>query len=694
MQQSHSPNAFAALIRSKWTERIVAFVLIPALLLYSLWLPPVSIGTRLFHMDYPLVTPNEGGDIPGPDGARLHVPAGAVAKRLRMRLITLGQEALNSLKPDRPEVLAAQSLPADVVVHWPLYHLDALGTGPSQASLSLSIPSDVGATEALDLYGWDGKDWQWLPRQLDANGQSLQAELAPVPSLIMLASAQAGAPRICLSASADGAPLSSVNATMAGVNVRGLSLDGEGNIIGKPPSAGELGAPKGTPLLLSISNVIEGIVRSDLVDNLLINDTALKNHVQKIAALVTLGDYAGVEIAYADIDPSLRTEFSAFIAKLAEALHSANKTLAVRVAEPALYGGSWDTGAYDWQALGQSADLLRIPAFADPAAHVPGGTQEKLLSWATSLLDRRNIELSLTANAHDLVGQQRELIPYEDALALLAPSITTTDQDKLLSPGEAVNFSLPNAGLSPVRFDENAQVYWFTCQDAGGKSHTIWLENASSVARKLQYVSRYALGGASVEGALDKRNDPGIVEVLRTYQDNLAPPEPQFAYVWTVEDGAGKVISQQVAPLDKAQLNLNAPSNPGNYVVKAALSDDGGKTSLGAGAQLSFQVPSPTPTATPTSTATPTNTPTPTATPTNTPKPTQTPKPTTAAGSAPAVAPVRAAGSFGYGIQADMVTDTNHGRSTTSRRWGSVGSSSRWSGSAIIRHQGPTIGDR
>ena len=662
MQQSHSPNALTALIRNKWTERILAFVVIPALLLYSLWLPPVSIGNRLFHLDYPLVTPGEGGDIPGPYGAHLRVPAGTVAKNLRLRMVALTQGALGTLKPDRPEVLAVQSLPGDVTVHWPLFHLEALGQAPSQGSLSLALPPDVAIPETVDLFGWDGKAWQWMPRQIAADGREVQADLAPLPSLVMLASAKASAARISVGTGAGDKPLSSVDANLAGVNVSGLSVDGEGNIIGEPPAASDLGAPKGASVLLSIGNVVEGIVRSDLVGNLLVNEASVKNHVQKIVALATQGDYAGVEIAYAGIDPNLRPEFSAFIARLAEALHSANKTLAVRVPEPIVEGGSWSTGAYDWPALGRSADVLRIPALADPASYAVGGMQDKLLAGATSQVDRRKIELYISADACDNVGQQQEPIAYQKALALLAPSISATDADKLLSPGQAVSFSLPNAGSSPVRFDEDAQVYWFTISDAAGKAHTVWLENASSVARKLQYVLRYALGGALVEGALDKGNDPDIVEVLRTYQDNLAPPEPQFAYVWTVEDGAGKVISQQVAPLDKAQLNLNAPSNPGSYVVKAALSDDGGKTNLGAGAQLGFLVPSPTPTNTPTPTPTPTDTPTPTVTPTNTPKPTATPKPTSAASSAPSVAPARASGSFGYGIQADMVTDTNYGR--------------------------------
>jgi hypothetical protein len=662
MQQSYPRNAFVALIRSKWTERVLTFVLIPALLLYSLWLPPVSLGARLFHTDYPLVTPDKGGDLTTTDGARLHVPAGAAGKRVRMRLGLLTQEALRAAKPDRPEALAAQALPTGILVQGPLYRVESLGQVPTRASLKLPVPTDLAATHTLDLYAWDGQAWRWLPSQLTDDGQGLVAELAPVPAFVAMATSQASFPRVALTASVDGVPLPAADECFTAINVSGVSVAGDGNLAGKPPTARDLGAPKGARLLLSISDVVDGVVRSDLVDNLLVSPSMRKNHIEKIVALAALGDYAGVEIEYDGIDPNLRSEFSAFASALAEALHASDRILAICVSEPARASAEWDTGVFDLQALGQSVDLLRLHALADPAAYGPAGELDKLLSWVTRLVDRRKLDLRITGYSHHLMAGQRELITYASALALLAPSISTSDPDNLLSPGQAVSFSLPSAGASPLHFDENAQVHWFTVKDSAGKEHTVWLESASSVARKLQYVIRYALGGISLDGILAKGNDPEIAGVLRAFQENLAPPTPQFALVWTVEDSTGKVVSQKVAPLSNAELSLKAPNNPGNYVVKAALSADGGKTSLGAGPQLAFKVP--TPTFTPTATPTNTPSPTPTSTPTNTPtaKPTQRPTPKPASGTGSSVAPARGAGSFGYGIQADMITDGNHGR--------------------------------
>ena len=63
------PPNVVEVIKSKWMERIVDFVLVPALLLYSLWLPPVSIGNRLFHLDYPQIS-EEGGTLNEAEHAR------------------------------------------------------------------------------------------------------------------------------------------------------------------------------------------------------------------------------------------------------------------------------------------------------------------------------------------------------------------------------------------------------------------------------------------------------------------------------------------------------------------------------------------------------------------------------------------------------------------------------------------------
>ena len=134
-----------------------------------------------------------------------------------------------------------------------------------------------------------------------------------------------------------------------------------------------------------------------------------------------------------------------------------------------------------------------------------------------------------------------------------------------------------------LQFNSEAQVYTFTYADKSGKQHTIRLENASSISRKLQYATYFGLGGASLNGILDQGNDQDILQVVQTFQENLTPPEPRFAYVWTVQDSSGKALDQQVMSLDNPRMSWTAPNNPGDYIIRASVSDDGGQTSSGRG---------------------------------------------------------------------------------------------------------------
>ncbi len=645
-----SPTRFLSLLKHKWTERIVYYALVPALLLYSLWLPPASVSTRVFHMDYPLVTRAQGGTVTDTASqAYVQVPPQAVAKNLRLRLLSFSWAELAGRKADDPIRMAAQDLPADVIPQGPVYALEAKGALPNQGTITLPLPAEVKTPAQVDLYGWMGSRWEWLPAQVNAEAQLVRAELAPVPALLLLAQSPARGMRVAFSASALEANQAAQTLGSDMVLIQGLSLQGDGGLLGQLPAVTQWPAVKRENALLSISNLHEGVVRSDLVDNLIINDTLRQTHIQHIVAAVTAGPYLGVEIAYAGVSAELRPEFTAFIEALAAALHQADKKLAVRVDQPTWKGEAWDTGAYDWRALGRAADWVRVPALTEPSAYAEGGAMDRLLAYATGQVDRRKLDLAISAQSRAVTGGSCKTLSYAQALGLLTGNIVCDRPANLILPGQTVTLALPNLSADTLKLDEPSRSYWFTVADPSGAKCTVWLENAISVARKLEYVRQYALGGAVVDGALTAESDREIVQAVRAFRENQSVPEERFALVWTLADASGKTLQQQVAPIVDPKWTWTAPNNPGNYVIKAALSDDGGTSLAGAGAQVAFQVP--TPTFTPT--ATPTNTPTP--------KPTATPQPAAAAG-AEVVSSRAAAGYFGYGIQADLITDGNHDR--------------------------------
>ncbi len=660
-------NPLLAKVRQAPVERWVIALIVPLLLIASLFLPPVALGNRLFHWGEPLVSPDKGGEIVGPYGVRLQVPAGAVARSSRMRLEALdvsqaGIQAknadflsaastgagLSAPKANGPEASALSALPEGVLPFNPFFRLTVWGKEtPKGATLTLPIPYAL-PPERADLYGWDGSAWRWLPSAKSADGMALTAELTSLPQLVMLAEGLPQSPEISLGLAAEDVP-SSGETTADRLCVSRLVLGDDDRLMGDGSLPQGLA---GRAALLTISNERDGVIRSDLVDNLIIDPARRAAHIQAIVQAAANG-WSGVDLDYRGVDAALRGEFSAFVSELAEALHQANLALVVRVDRPTAQSDTWDTGAYDWSFLGQVADRVRIPAFAEPAAYVEAGMMDRLLAWATSVISRQKIELMLTAYSHDVLGDQPGPITYRQALTKLASAIRPQNAAPMMLPGQSVRFGADDPDLLAVTLDEPSQTYWFRYKDDSGRLHTVWLENGLSTLRKLQYVSRYALGGVFLEGGLNPENEESIALLVQNMEQNPQPAAPQFAYVWTVQNQAGQTVGQQVVPLDKPDFVWTASNQPGQYVIGGSISDDGGKSTVGNVVQLPVLVPSPTFTPTPTNTPTPTPTNTPTPTPTATPKPTPVPQ---AAAQVQAVAP-RGGASFAYGIQAHIFGD-------------------------------------
>jgi hypothetical protein len=680
---AEKPDGFITRFRGKRIEQVIAMVLVPILLIVALLLPPVSLGERLFSAGYTSISASEGGTVLGPAGATLQIPVGALEKRSRIRLKALDEASLSGLslgnpdffadiadkemikvEPDSSEHLALQSLPAEVVNFAPFYHIDVRGDQPTRALFSAQIPYELANTERADLFGWDGQEWRWLPSEIADGGLTLNAELDTLPEMLTVAQAEAMGSRFSVSISKDDQPLPDDLAPTY-INLEGFVLKDDGGVDTKGALAPS-DVPTGATVVLSISNIVDGTVQSDIVDNMIVSPEARAEHMANVVELVSEYGAAGVEIAYGNISPALSQDFSTLVAELGQALHAENKFLAVRVDTPVAAGPTWDTGAYDWRALSRTADLIRLPAMLSLDSYADGGEMDALLSWATRMVDRRRIDLVIDTCAHVMNDRRVEPISYASALGILAGEIETDTEDEELPPGKVIRLGLASENNVALEYHADARTYWFTPESGQSAGSTVLLENAASVSRKLQYIDRYALGGVSISAMLNGENDPDIMHVVRTFRDEQ-PSEPSFALVWTAESPDGQVLVRQVKPLDNASWAWQAPRNPGSYVLRASVSDDGGETALGSGAQVKVVVPdfTPTPTATPEPTATPTVEPTEEAE--AEPEPTQEadpaePTPTPQ----PAAPPVAAAGSagrgFGYGIQVHMIDQGDIGR--------------------------------
>jgi len=237
----------------------------------------------------------------------------------------------------------------------------------------------------------------------------------------------------------------------------------------------------------------------------------------------------------------------------------------------------------------------------------------------------------------------------------------------VVTPGQPVDFTLTGLQASTgVQFDPNSGTYWYAYLDPNNVQHTIYLENAASIARKLQFVAQYNLRGVAIQNLLNENNDSEIWAVLQKFMDLVIPPvENKFSVVWRVQNQDGGVIAEEVVDLSNPNYQWTAPEAGGSYQVVAAIASDQqhtGPVDRGAVAVLvATPTPIPSPTPEPTATPQPTATPVPEEAPAEEAQPEQAPA-QQPADAAPAKAqpaappPVQSSVGnlpFDYGIQVD-----------------------------------------
>src|SRR4051812_20659784 len=96
---------------------------------------------------------------------------------------------------------------------------------------------------------------------------------------------------------------------------------------------------------------------------LLTDDAVSATAIAQIVDYVVSEGYDGFDLDFEAIRPEDRNAYSAFVARLAEALHDRGRILHLAVpakAGPATTG--W-AGAYDYAALGEQADLITLMAY-------------------------------------------------------------------------------------------------------------------------------------------------------------------------------------------------------------------------------------------------------------------------------------------------------------------------------------------
>jgi len=530
-----------------------------ALLLISLFLPPISLAQRLSMGGGYEMLDEERPFVEHSDGLKITVDTAEVSK-LRVKLSTIPRAEFTADALPKDMLSAFQALPAHLTPKSPYYMVAVRGKERGPATLDIVIPNESEPWETLDLYAWDSEEeiWRWVPARLDRDGERLYAEVSTLPSSIMVM--QSSMTQQKIAAEVNALSLSGAEVVLTEVDVPGMLIGTIGGLTGDAtqlPLANQGGNVAVAPL---VRNWVPGRDPNwALVSDMLNMEADRKTHVENLVGLVKSGGYGGLVLDYRSLLPRDREVYAAFVNDLATAFHEESFWLTVVVDTPQLTtDGSWDTGGYDWSALGGTADQLRVVMPLDPQVYAPGGVAEQMLEWAISQVDRYKLMLVYSTLSTD--GSKS--LTFDEVLSPLGNIAIVQPVTESVKPGTSLSFKL--GATANIETDGTTGATRITVGDK-----VYWLGSAQWLRSRLDLVARYHLGGVVLRDLLSEGNAANLLPAVADYQAQI--PSPSYALpeiTWQVTDPKGQAV-QSVSSLTQPQFAWVAPTVTGTYSIAA-----------------------------------------------------------------------------------------------------------------------------
>jgi hypothetical protein len=348
----------------------------------------------------------------------------------------------------------------------------------------------------------------------------------------------------------------------------------DASIVGLPPAVPPAGY-----------RVVPAIVapNPETIDTLLRSSDLTNKHAANIAAQVKQGNFAGIDVDYRNVNPSLKDRFNAFVTTLAKTLHEDGRTLTLTLPMPAADNGVVNPGAYDWETLGKQADTIELAGELDQELYFQN--TEAALTYITDKVDRSKVLLSISSLSVERGGDGLKTMSLDNALA--RASVVSLKATGDITPAAQVQLIAKNVaqseGSSGLHWDDQARAVTFSYPGLGGK-RTVWIANQFSAAFRLELAQRFGLGGVAIsdvsteDGGADvwapvqQLSDTGSLTLVRPNGEMLQP-------TWSTADGT---LNPQVGDTT----TWTAPAKAGTYQILLVVSDG----VIRAGQQLSIDV--------------------------------------------------------------------------------------------------------
>jgi spore germination protein YaaH len=448
------------------------------------------------------------------------------------------------------------------------YDVSVSGKIQGPATITLQLSDTLSDGRNLSAYTQQKSGWQRLgDATLGANGNVVEAKVNDIPPNIVILQRGASS-RQLIGYLPAGSQISAPAAqALSVVDPVDFSPQADGSLSGSPTTAS---LPAGLPVRPCIR--ASGSDGAAAVDAIMASPDLRASHVDAVLAMVEAGHYDGVEIDYGSIDSLRKDGLSEFLSNLSDQLHRRKLVLTVTVPMPEQQGSSWNTGAYDWARLSQVADLIELSPEADPSVYYKNTQQALQYLIDDSKVAPAKLVLRISPFSVEKGGEGINSLTGLEALAI--GSVLSADKTDAINPGESVDVKATNIdtadGASGISWDSQAEAVSFVYPGLGG-ARTVWLENAFSIAFKLQMVQSFNLGGIAIEDVSDSVGGADIWPVIGDFLDSgkasLAKPNGSLLVPQWEADG-GQLQSKATGAVTWV-----APDQPGQYHLTLIISD-------------------------------------------------------------------------------------------------------------------------
>ncbi|HFC12800.1 MAG TPA: hypothetical protein ENJ56_08140, partial [Anaerolineae bacterium] len=426
-----------------------------------------------------------------------------------------------------------QLLPMDTQLSSPVYVIE--GANGAVGNLRVAVPDGADAN-TLDLYAWDGTDWRFVPSRV-IDGQMVADETAIPQAVIAVQSEQPAEVALGIEVLPTGAIPAALLPAINELSVGTLTLGPAGALLGDAP----MQEPGDYAQYLRVTNT--GIVvDTNSLSNVLNDKDVQAQHIGELVSRVFSAGFDGLNLDYQGATAAQSDAFTQFVSSLKAALTAQNLDLAVTVAEPMLVDGQWDTSGQDWAAIGRIADTVYLQLPIDPTAYGEGGLADQMVAYATTQINRHKLVTLLTSNAIDKVGEAISEMPSQTALANFGELQVLHGGDQL-NIGDSIELGLSGAA-SPLEWDGSAVTFKYSYEQSG-QTHTVWIDNESALAHRLQLAKRHNLRGSMVRGLDRLTEGAGYLAAFDSMTEGDAPTAQAAALVWTITGADGEIVASE-----------------------------------------------------------------------------------------------------------------------------------------------------